>query len=81
MIDSNAVLESGLANGNIQFLGSFDECLGLKIPKTTKMTISSKVNKSNEFQNHDIQYCTVDIPISMVLSPNEVCLCPIPRTF
>lgn len=50
VLDSNAVLESGLASGNIQFLGQFDECLSLQIPNSVS----------------NAQYCSVRFPLSLL---------------
>jgi len=56
VIDANSVLESGLTKGNIQFFGSFDDCLELEIPSGTSRAA---------------QYCTLIFPISL-LQANEV---------
>ena len=33
VLDANSVPESGLTDGNIQFLGSFEQCLDQKVPE------------------------------------------------
>jgi len=62
VIDSNSVLEPGVQWGNLQFFGSFDECLDIHIPESVSLTLSSR----------SMQYCTVLFPITNILGPDEV---------
>lgn len=62
VFDANSVPESGLADGNIQFLGQFDQCLDQRVP--SNVYNGSSVNSA-------VQYCTVNFPISMILDDNE----------
>lgn len=62
MIDSNSIIESGVNNGNLLFLGSFDECLSVHITGNDVPDNMSRL----------VQYCTVQFPIQLVLSPNQV---------
>ena len=62
MLDANSVVESGTQHGNLQFFGSFDQCLGLRVPDSIPRRLST----------HSMQYCTVKFPISDILGPDDL---------
>ena len=53
MIDSSGVVASGVAKGNYQFMGDFDECLDIDVKLSSDETIDGFYG----------QYCTLDLPI------------------
>ena len=67
VIDSNAVIESGLTSGNIQFLGSFDQCLSTQMSPP-----QAHGNKCFGNVEYGLHYCMLTFSMSMLLSPNEV---------
>ena len=74
MVDSNSLIEPGLTSGNLQFLGSYDECIRLQVPESAKFVMPGDGSQRSIKATHAVQYCTVNFPISMVLSPTEVSL-------
>ncbi|UXI22512.1 hypothetical protein NH340_JMT08455 [Sarcoptes scabiei] len=60
MIDANSMLESGLIDGNLQFFGSFDECIDLKMDRFGVPQ-----------ENNVIQYCTIRFPLSILMQKNQ----------
>ncbi len=59
MVDSSGTIASGLAKGNFQFMGDFDECLDIE------------VKQSNNLNGFHGQYCTLDLPIDSVFAGNK----------
>lgn len=60
MIDASGVIPAGIARGNFQFMGDFDECLEIYVPK------------SDELRNaiHG-QYCTLELPLNSLLNGTD----------
>lgn len=56
MFDAASKLPSGIFEGNINWIGSYEECLDVKPTLSGQQT----VNKLQPFKPH---YCTVTIPI------------------
>ena len=60
MFDSWAKIESGVMEGNFNWLGDFDECLSISNP----VTLGSNYSLPNDV--FDTRYCTVDISTVIV---------------
>ncbi|XP_054165800.1 nose resistant to fluoxetine protein 6-like [Oppia nitens] len=61
LIDSSGVVGAGLAKGNYQFMGDFDECLDVKVTLSGDRQITGITG----------QYCTLNIPVETLVGNNE----------
>lgn len=68
MIDANSLLEPGTGDGNIQFLGSYDECIQIRVPQSVRSQLPSLNNPLYD----SIQYCTLAFNMSIILNQQEV---------
>ena len=57
VIDASGVVASGVAKGNYQFMGDFDECLDIEV----------KLDSNQLIGGFSGQYCTLEIPIEAVI--------------
>ena len=57
MIDASGVVGAGLAKGNFQLMGDFDECL----------EISVKMESNELIKGFTGQYCTLDLPMQALV--------------
>ncbi|KAI2797470.1 hypothetical protein BLOT_013027 [Blomia tropicalis] len=68
MIDANSLLEPGTGDGNIQFLGSYDECIQIRVPQSVRSQLPSLNNPLYD----SIQYCTLAFNMSIILNQQEI---------
>ncbi|CAG2117896.1 unnamed protein product, partial [Medioppia subpectinata] len=57
MIDASGVVGSGLAKGNYQYMGDFDECLDIRVIVQGDQQIAGIAG----------HYCTLDLPMSTLI--------------
>ncbi|KAL5012239.1 hypothetical protein ScPMuIL_010790 [Solemya velum] len=65
MIDASGKLPSGLLGGNVNWIGSYDECVNT----TVVLTGEQKTNRNNT-DPYGTQYCQVNLPIPPTLLGN-----------
>jgi len=57
-VDASGAIPAGLAKGNFQFLGDFDECLDI--------SVSLDIDQNRNLNGFHGQYCLLDLPIESV---------------